>query len=124
ALYLMCKYPETVKAIDAFTVRYEPMQATLAKVAKDVGPRQAFEGVRTWLADGPTPLPEPLLQRLRYDQRFLDAAAALDAADRELARLPRTSWGERAAVKLKARADERTQIEGRRVLARVQDARE
>ncbi|MCB9665620.1 MAG: hypothetical protein H6732_16040 [Alphaproteobacteria bacterium] len=122
ALYLMCKFPETTRTIDAFAARYTPLRDELAATLGSLDAAGAFDDGRAYLAGGSTKLPATILRRLRSDDRFRDALAAVDAGRAELPRLS-GAWGERARTALQARLDARVATEGGRVLELARQAK-
>ncbi|MEQ1569779.1 MAG: tetratricopeptide repeat protein [Myxococcota bacterium] len=124
SLFLMCKFPDATKQMDAFKAKYEPMQQELG--ALSMSPAQAWADVVAFRQDQPTKLPLYVLRPFRHEDRLTDAIAAVAAADEELAKAKAAGGrsGELAAELITTQRDRRIEAEGNRVLRRVQSARE
>jgi hypothetical protein len=123
SFFVMCKFPEATKAMDAFAAKYEPIKAELASLS--VTPEQAFEDVVAFRAGKPTRIPPYLLRQYQHEQRLDDAEKVVAQADAELEKAAALGGraGALAADFVRGQRDARIRAEGNRVLARVDRAR-
>jgi tetratricopeptide (TPR) repeat protein len=123
ALFMMCKFPDATKEMDAFQAKYVPMQNELG--ALSLSPAQAWADVVAFRAGKPTTLPLYVLRPFRHEQRLTDAIASVKAADKELDKvkgLPGRA-GAIAVELITAQRDRRIDAEGQRVLRRIDKAK-
>lgn len=122
SLFLMCKFPEASKEMDAFQARWEPVKALIDGIA--MSPAEAFADVQAFRSDGQHELPAYLIRSFRYDDRFEDATRSIESADADLARAEGLSneVGRFADKLIRSQRAARIAAEGQRVLDRVQSA--
>lgn len=124
ALFLMCMFPETTKAIDDFQSTYQPLADALRAVVGTLDAEGALAEGRAVLEGGTPKAPASVLRRFQSDARFADAVAGIAEADAELSRLSASSFQGADTVKplLQARRDARVATEGGRVLEALRTA--
>lgn len=123
ALFMMCKFPQASKEMDAFVSRYTAMRDELAAVS--TAPADAYADAAAFRRGEPSRLPAYVLGPFAHEERFGDAIRAIERADREAeqaAALPGRA-GALARQLIVEQRDERRTVEGQRVLDRVAAAR-
>lgn len=113
ALYLLCKFPDTTAAIDAFQTRYQPLLDALRATLPGLDPATAIAQARAERDGADTLLPRALLRNTRWDGRLDTAIRALRDGRHELKNLEimpaaRAALAERVAA--------REAVEGQRLL--------
>lgn len=123
SLFVMCKFPDASKEMDAFIEKYGPIQKELDGLS--MSPAEAVEDVRAFRDDKPTKLPIYVLRPFRHEQRLTDAFAALEQADDELKKAEKAGGrlGTIAATLIQEQRDDRVAAEGKRILTRVEKAK-
>lgn len=121
--FVMCKFPEATKSMDAFGAKYEPIQAELG--ALSLSAPEAYADVVAFREGKPTRLPAYLLGQYRHEARLDNVAKMMAAADAEVAKADGLGGrlGSIARDFVTGQRDARIQVEGNRILARVQRAR-
>jgi tetratricopeptide (TPR) repeat protein len=124
ALFLMCKFPATTQAIDAFQASYTPVLSQLRTALTSLDAKAAVADGQASLTGATTKLPASLLRRLSGDERFLGAMEGIAAAKADLEKLQRLGqpWSARVAALVDARHAARVTEEGDRILAHARDA--
>lgn len=124
ALFVMCKFPDASKEMDAFVAKYQPIGQELTGVA--LSPEEAFADVEAFRNGKDTRLPGYVLRPYRHEQRFTDAIATVDKAEDELGRMKKLE-GRQAEIArdlVTSQKDARVRTEGARVLARIGRAKQ
>ncbi len=120
-LFMLCKFPDASKQLEAFQKQYRPQYSRLMEVAA-MKPRDLFEDMRTYLKDGKSDLPPSLIVRFANDDRLLDSLRAIKSAEDELSRLRNISANPFAAIVstwVMARKDALALVEGERIHSRA-----
>lgn len=124
ALFLLCKFPEATKQIDAFKETYQPIFAGMRDATAGLSPDQAFELAKAYVLDGdPGPFPEPMMRSWRGEARLLASIDAVQHAEDELARLRNISANPFVAKVtgwIRDRRDEIVRSEGERTRDKLQ----
>jgi hypothetical protein len=123
SLFVMCKFPDASKEMDAFVEKYGPIEKELDAIS--LSPQEAFADVVAFRDEEPTKLPIYVLRPFRHEQRLTDAIAAVEASDDELKQAEKVGGrlGALATELVKAQREARVEAEGKRVLARVEKAK-
>jgi tetratricopeptide (TPR) repeat protein len=88
ALFLLCKFPEATKQIEAFEQRYGPVHKEMKAAVAGLSAEDAFELARGFALEGdPGAFPEPVLRTWRSEARLLGSIDAVQHAEDELSRL-------------------------------------
>ncbi|MBT3223116.1 MAG: hypothetical protein HN348_28925 [Proteobacteria bacterium] len=120
ALFLMCKFPEATKRIDAFAQDYEPIKAELDAALATATPKAAFSDVVAAKEGGaPASFPLMIIRKFTWEERFDDAVTARAVAKDEIRELRGAGghvFAERATTWLEERRDEIAAVEGQRVI--------
>ncbi|MBW1877314.1 MAG: hypothetical protein JRJ84_03035 [Deltaproteobacteria bacterium] len=124
ALFMMCKFGDASRGIDAFIAKYTPIQEQL-QANLGMRPEEAWEEAVAWMTGGTPRLPPAVLARFRWEERFSDARSAVAEAQREVQVSGKlgTPWSARAVPLLAERRDSLSLEEGQRVLDRAAEAR-
>ncbi len=124
SMFLMCKFPEANKEIDAFRAGYKDTHAALAAWTGK-SPKDNFELARTFVETGKhDPLPLAILRPYAAEERLLSSIAAVKSADDELDRMKAVSanpFTEAAREWVTERRDQLVKDEGRRIAARISE---
>ncbi len=127
AFFMLCKFPEATKQIEAFTARYQPIAKQLDRNLGKVDASTAFAEVAAFEQGESTKLPAPILRPFKYEERFQDAQRAMGHAQDELTRIATAKLEGDAAdlglILLEQRQGEVINAEGERVLAKARAAR-
>lgn len=125
ALFMMCKFPDASKEMDAFAEKYTPIRASLAEAAGSMDAAGAFADARGLREGGTSQLPPSVLRPFLYEDRFAESMRLVDEAQRELerARSLEGALGTWVAASMAERRTDRIEVEGERVLGRVTAAR-
>jgi hypothetical protein len=126
SLFMMCKFPQATKEIDAFAARWSPTRDALTSSIAGTSRQQAWDDVKALDEGKATKLPTEVLQRFAKEDRIHDAFATVAKADDELGRLQAASASPFAAQArdwLTQRRAEIIDIEGQRVLDSAERAR-
>lgn len=122
SLFLMCKFPEATRQIDAFRADYAKVLAELEEATR-LSPEAAFEAMAAHVdGKGGGKLPAGVSFRFEAEERFLDSLAAVRRADDELSRMkaveanPFSAW---AADAVRARKAAIIAGEGKRIRGRA-----
>ncbi len=121
--FVMCKFSEATKAMDAFAAKYEPIRGELGSLS--LRPEEAYADVVAFRAGQPSRIPGYLLRQYQHEAR-LDGAAQMEAqAEVELKKASSLGGraGQLAADFVTGQRDARIRAEGNRVLAKVTAAR-
>jgi tetratricopeptide (TPR) repeat protein len=121
SLFLMCKFPEASKEINAFQEHYKPVQQNLARIGARPG-GELFDQIATHIDGKATDLP-PMITRIYEDEeRIKDNIRALEQAEIELRRLKGNpnAYAATATTWLTERRDALHASEGARIKARIQ----
>ncbi len=121
SLFLMCKFPEASKEINAFQEHYKPVHQTLAELGAQSG-SDLFDKVAAHIDGESTDLP-PMITRIYEDEeRIKDNLRALEQADIELRRLKGNpnAYAATATEWLTGRRGDLLASEGERIKARIQ----
>jgi tetratricopeptide (TPR) repeat protein len=86
SLFLLCKFPDASKQIEAFQSRYRPQHSRLMEVAA-MRERDLFDAVRASIDSGKTDLPASIMAHFSHEDRLADSLTAIRNAEDELARL-------------------------------------
>lgn len=124
AMFLMCKFPDASKEMDAFAAKYTDVKAELEGLS-GLTPEQAFGDVVAFREGKTTQVPGYVLLPFRTEDRYSSAITFVARADAELAKadgMPGMA-GSEAKKMIQARRDARIQEEGQRVLDKVDAAR-
>jgi tetratricopeptide (TPR) repeat protein len=125
SLFMMCKFPDAKKEVDAFEAKYRPLAEQLQKVGPSLDANATFADVVAMREGNPTQLPASILRPYVHDDRFTDAIAFVAEADKELG--SSALAGSRVASSAKewitARRTARIAEESARVHKRVDAAR-
>lgn len=124
SMFLMCKFPEANKEIDAFRadykVTFDALQGWSGKSPKDT-----FDLVRTFVETGKhDPLPLSILRPYASEERVLASIAAVKSANDELKRMKAVSanpFTEAARAWVTERRDALIDSEGKRIGARISE---
>jgi tetratricopeptide (TPR) repeat protein len=125
AMFMLCKFPEASKEMDAFVKKYTDVRADLDR-ASSLSPAEAFADVLAYRAGSDTPkIPAYVLRQYRAEDRMAEAELLMQRVDDELARVDRLPGvaGAEAKKMIELKRDQRTAAEGQRVLERVVAAR-
>ena len=122
SLFLMCKFPDATKEINAFEAKWAPIRDAYAAV--QMSPREAFIDVAAFVEGRPYQLPVAMLRPFAREDRIKDAVAIVRRADDELQRAAGLGGGvgELAIELTEALRDQRVEMEGQRVLDRIASA--
>ena len=126
SLFMMCKFPDATKEIDAFATAYRPVHETLDSTLPTMTAQDGWADVRALVDGAPTKLPVKVMHHFLDEDRIHDAISTVDKAEDELERLANASanpFTTRANAWLQQRRDELIRIEGQRVLDRANAAR-
>jgi tetratricopeptide (TPR) repeat protein len=121
SLFLMCKFPEASKEINAFQEHYKPVQQRLAALGAQPS-IDLFNQVADHIDGKSTDLP-PMISRIYEDEeRIIDNLRALEQAEIELRRLKGNPniYAATATEWLTARRDDLRNSEGQRIKDRIQ----
>lgn len=123
SLFVMCKFPDASKEMDAFIAKYGPIESELAGIS--MSPKDALADVTAFRDEQSTRLPTYVLRPFRHEQRLTDTMASLALADEEIARAKSVGGrtGDLAATLIEEQRDARVEVEGERVLARLAKAK-
>lgn len=121
ALYLLCKFPATTAAIDAFQARYQPILDTLHAQLDTWTADQVLADAQRERAGEPTQLPRMLLREVVWDGRLDRQLNTLRESRHELKGL---DWVPLVRDALQARHDEVQAETGARLLAHLQAKQE
>lgn len=121
SFFLMCKFPEASKQIDAFQARHTPVYEDLKQLAaRDAA--GLYEAMKAHTQGEETDLPRFVTRRFEAEDRFLDNQQAIARADAELRRIrgmTESPWAQTAADWLRDRRDALTTSEAERVKAYI-----
>ncbi|MCB9687325.1 MAG: tetratricopeptide repeat protein [Alphaproteobacteria bacterium] len=122
--FVMCKFTDAGSEMDDFVAKYTPIREELD--ALSVTPAEAFADVAAFRDGAPTKIPAYLLRPFRHEERYDEAVAAIASADEELQRAKALTGraGQLAAELVTEQRDARKDAEGRRIVGRVEDARQ
>lgn len=127
SLFLMCKFKDATKEIDAFDARYQPIKDALDSVLADY---EAIDGWNDGVAlvkGGDTKVAPSIIRDFAKDERFLGAVDTVDKAEEELGRLRGQSanpFANRAMKVLLKRQTTIRQEEGARIVAKATTSRD
>ncbi len=125
SFFMMCKFPEAKKRIDAFGARYQPIAAEIDRTLPGMDDVAILDDIRKLRAGQPTTLPAAMVRTYSHDDRFADALRFVAEADKEVA--APTFAGKRIATVahswIEARKAARTAEEAARVRTRITEAR-
>lgn len=118
-LFIMCKFPDASKQIDAFEAKWKPIAEAYSGVT--MSPEEAFADVAAYLSGGSHQLPVAMLRQYQGEDRMQDAVRAAALAEKEIATAEGLGEdvGALAAGVLRDLHDERVKAEGQRVLDKV-----
>lgn len=120
SLFLMCKFGQASQEMEAFPARWQPVIDATSDLSA-VSPSDALGAVRNLRADAPTSLPASAIRSFRREPRMTQALASIDLAATELQGLKDEGpLGELVIPMVEAQRDARIEVEGRRVLDKVQ----
>lgn len=125
ALFLMCKFPQATKEIDAFQGGYQPVLDELGGLIGSLDADQAWNDTVQYLESGGQRIPTMLLRNYKHDARVADTRDALRQIDSDLAKLAKLQtepFAERVHGLLTARRSARVQREGHRILEHLRSA--
>ncbi|HJN75744.1 MAG TPA: hypothetical protein QGF58_17580 [Myxococcota bacterium] len=122
SLFLICKFPEASKQIDAFQDQWTPVRDEMDDVLGPMSNQDTFEDARAYVEGDHHQLPEMIWRDLPENERFLSAIQAVDAAQVELDRLQgeRASWAQVAFNLVRERRKEIVLGEGERLKDQAQ----
>jgi tetratricopeptide (TPR) repeat protein len=121
SLFVLCKFPQASKGIEAFQVKYTPTVELLKGVAAE-GPTALFDKTAALVEGKPSDLPPLVAWFYVEEDRFKDSLTAVRSAEDEMKRLqnvaanPFSAW---ATTQVEARRQALIQAEGARVVARA-----
>jgi tetratricopeptide (TPR) repeat protein len=125
SFFMMCKFPEAKKRIDAFGTKYRPIATALDQALPALDDAGLLDEVRRLRAGEATTVPAAMLRTYTHDDRVGDALAFVAEADKELASAAFS--GKRAATVAKswieARKKARVAEEAKRIRFRLDEAR-
>ncbi|MEQ1502584.1 MAG: hypothetical protein ABMB14_10150 [Myxococcota bacterium] len=124
SLFVMCKFTDATKEMDAFAAKYEPIQKELAGLS--LSPKDAYADVVAFRDDQTTRIPTYVLRPFRHEQRLTDAMATVERSEDELKTIGKKLSGRGAAVAtelVETQRDARIEVEGQRVLGRIDAAK-
>lgn len=123
SFFVMCKFPEATKEMDAFAAKYEPIQSEIDGLS--LTPEQAFADVVAFRAGQPSRIPPYLLSQYRQEARLDAAEATVARAEAELKKAAALGGraGQLASDFVSGQRDARIRTEGNRILARIDRAR-
>lgn len=123
ALFVMCKFPDATKEMDAFVEKYTRIQGELGALSPT--PEDAFADLVAFRDGEPTKLPHYLLRAWRHEARLDDALRSLERADDEAKRIGQMTGrpADLARGLIEQQRDARIRAEGQRVIARLDRAK-
>lgn len=127
SLFMLCKFPDATKSVDAFAAAYRPVHDDLAQAVPAMSPADAWNDVGELLEGGTTRLPTKVVRSFLYEDRISDKRDTVAKADDELGRLKNVSaspFAARASEWLSERRDTLVREEGERILAQASAARD
>ena len=127
SLFMMCKFPDAGKEIEAFEARYSSVRDQLKSSVDALTPTDAWNDATAYLAGEKHIYPAKLLRKFATDERFLAAVRSTDKAEDELQRLRNVSSNPFATIasqRLAGRKADLIQEEGQRVKAHLASARD
>ena len=121
SLFLMCKFPEASKEINAFQAHYKPVHSSLQSLGV-LSPTDLFGQMVAHIDGKATDLPPMITRLFEEEERIRDNLRALEQADIELRRLGGISntYATTATEWLTTRRDALRTSEGARIKARIQ----
>jgi len=122
SLFLLCKFPEASRQIEAFRARYTPVRDTLEGVLDRADDGQLVGQLRAHADGRETLVPAELLEDFVSEPRMKASLAAIDQADDELARLRNVAsnpFSDFVAQWVHARRQQLVLTEGARIRARL-----
>jgi len=124
SMFLICKFPDASREMDAFAEKYQGVQGELDQVA-GLSPQQAFDDVKAFRAGQTTQIPGYILLPFRGEDRYGEAIRFVGVADAELSKaesIPGTAGAE-ARKMIEQRRQSRIEEEGQRAIDKVEAAR-
>ncbi len=121
ALFLLCKFPDASREIDAFQTRYTAQHSTLLELAAQP-PSALFATMRAHVETGSSDLPPSVAAMYAGEERFNDSLRAIRSAEDELARLRNVNanpFSAYAAQWLDTRRQQLITAEGGRISSKV-----
>jgi len=124
AMFLICKFPDASREMDAFAEKYAKVQGELDEVG-GMSAAEAFDDVKAFRAGDRTRIPGYVLLPFRTEDRFGEALRFVDVADAELAQVDGVPGlaGSEARKMIEGRRDARIEEEGQRVVSKMEGAR-
>jgi Flp pilus assembly protein TadD len=126
SLFLMCKFPDATKSVEAFAEAYTPIKIQLDSALATATPDVAWADVNAHLEARSTKLPTKVLTGYASEDRITNAIDTVARADDEITRLGYVSaspFAAQAKIWLQNRRDQIVQIEGARIIENARSAK-
>lgn len=123
SMFLICKFPEAGKEIEAFQEQYKPVHADLSELAAQ-DPTWHFEQMRAHLDGERHELPPMVTRIYENEDRFRDSLAAIEYAEDEIQRLGNIAshpFATETREWMQARRSALIETEGTRIRKRLQN---
>ncbi len=124
AMFLICKFPDASKEMDAFAAKYTRVKEELDALS-GISPQDAFDDAKAFRQGSRTQIPGYILLPFRNEDRMGEAIRFVEVADAELGKVDSVPGvaGSEARKMIEGRRAARIQEEGQRVTGKVEAAR-